>query len=194
MRLMKVKVKNAASRRTQGAIRRAFAELLVEKQVLSKITVAELAERAGITRGTFYTHYNNMYEVAEELESEVVTTLLENGQEVRSVENVAAYFRVVFDFLRRNEDLYRVLLSSDTPLQFVGRLEQTIYTRMVELARQQGVESPNLELGLAFFSGGVIYTLLKYFRGELAWSLDDVQDYLVKRCEDTFVEFTESLE
>ena len=48
-----------SKKRTHEKIKRAFAQLLGEKKALNKITVAELAERSEVTRGTFYAHYNN---------------------------------------------------------------------------------------------------------------------------------------
>jgi AcrR family transcriptional regulator len=43
--------------RTTGALRQAVVELASQRPV-SRITVAELAERAGVTRATFYNRYN----------------------------------------------------------------------------------------------------------------------------------------
>ena len=52
--------------RTQSSIRKAYLELLEEKP-LSKITVSELAERAGINRKTFYAYYEDMDALHEAL-------------------------------------------------------------------------------------------------------------------------------
>ena len=61
---MKVKVINASSKKTRNELRKAFAELIQEKKVIKKITIQELVNKAGITRATFYTHYDNIYEIA----------------------------------------------------------------------------------------------------------------------------------
>ena len=58
--------------RTEKWIRRAFIELISEKKTLNKITVNELAERADITKTTFYYHYDDIYAVAEEFENELI--------------------------------------------------------------------------------------------------------------------------
>ena len=54
---MRVKCLNSSSVKTRNLIKKTFAELIHEKRQLSKVTVKELVEKAGITRSTFYTHY-----------------------------------------------------------------------------------------------------------------------------------------
>jgi AcrR family transcriptional regulator len=51
-------------RRTQAALARALLHL-VEQQDLSRITVADVAEQAGVSRSTFYDHYRDVHELAE---------------------------------------------------------------------------------------------------------------------------------
>ena len=52
--------------RTIGALRQAVVELAARRPV-SRINVAELAERAGITRATFYNHYRTPLEPLTEV-------------------------------------------------------------------------------------------------------------------------------
>ena len=63
---MKVQCLNSSSIKTRNLIKKTFAELINEKKQLNKITVTELVKRAQLTRSTFYTHYDNIYEVAKD--------------------------------------------------------------------------------------------------------------------------------
>ena len=63
---VKVKVINSSSKKTREAIKKAFAEEIEIKKELKKVTITELVKKAGITRGTFYTHYDNIYDVAKD--------------------------------------------------------------------------------------------------------------------------------
>ena len=56
-------------RKTKLALEQAFLELLAEKD-LDRITVKELAERADITRKTFYLHYSSIEAFVEEVVAE----------------------------------------------------------------------------------------------------------------------------
>ncbi|AEB06392.1 putative transcriptional regulator, TetR family [Coriobacterium glomerans PW2] len=60
------------SRRSQLALRHALAAELAAGEDLSRISVAALTERAGLTRRTFYTHYRDIPDFIERLESGIL--------------------------------------------------------------------------------------------------------------------------
>lgn len=62
------------TRVTKMLIRRAFTELLREKPI-QRISVKELCTRAGINRGTFYTHYTDLYDLQKQMEEEMMAVL-----------------------------------------------------------------------------------------------------------------------
>lgn len=63
--------------RTKRSIKEAFLKLRKEKP-LEKITVKELAELAFINKATFYSHYQDIYDLSEQLENEVVASIIDN--------------------------------------------------------------------------------------------------------------------
>lgn len=69
---MKVQFLNSSSLKTRELIKKAFAELLNEKKHLDKVTVTELVKKANITRSTFYTHYDNIYDVAQDYQLQTI--------------------------------------------------------------------------------------------------------------------------
>ena len=180
-------IKYTSSKRTHEKIKRAFAELLSEKGALNKITVAELAARAEVTRGTFYAHYQNIFEVAEELENEFISTLDSSAEKMTSVEDFPVYMHQIFEFLAEHEELYRQLLSSDAPMVFIARLNHQIEKTIREILREHAIEKPMLELDIAFFTDGATYMILKYFRGEIALNLDEIEWYLKQRIVEMFL-------
>lgn len=64
--------------RTRQSIKNAFFELRKQKP-LEKITVKELAELAYINKATFYTHYHDIFDLADQLENEFFDSVLENA-------------------------------------------------------------------------------------------------------------------
>ena len=61
-------------RRTRAQLRTAFTSLMAEKPI-NQITVRELADRADVNRGTFYTHYRDIYDMLEQVEQELLDEL-----------------------------------------------------------------------------------------------------------------------
>lgn len=64
--------------RTKNSIRNAFLELRKQKP-LEKISVKELAEHAYINKATFYTHYRDIFDLADQLENEFFDSTLKNA-------------------------------------------------------------------------------------------------------------------
>ena len=175
------KAKYSAKNRTHDKIKKAFAELLTEKKTLKKITVADLAKRAEITRGTFYTHFDNIFEVASEIESDFIETLDHVAEEITDVDDFPFQFHRIFEFLAENEELYKQLLSSDAPLVFINRLNTRIEKTIRKIMKEREKDRPMLDLDIAFFTDGATYMILKYFRGEIAMSLDEIEWYLKQK-------------
>lgn len=120
--------RNAA--RTKQWIRRAFTELMAEKKDINKITVTELAQRADISKTTFYYHYEDICAVAEEFENELIDQLTDVLSQLQTVTTAEAldfgyYARGIITFLKENEESYRMVLGASTPQLFVEKLTAT---------------------------------------------------------------------
>ncbi len=66
---------NARSQESRRALRSALLSLL-DLYELTDISVAQLCREAGVNRSTFYAHYENIWNVLDDLESEMDTELL----------------------------------------------------------------------------------------------------------------------
>ncbi len=74
---MKERSKDLRVRRTITSIRKAFFELVLEKNY-NEISITELTERAGINRKTFYLHFSSLDDFVSEIEEEIVLDILEH--------------------------------------------------------------------------------------------------------------------
>ncbi len=71
--------------RTRKALRDALAAEIVTSGDLSQVTVTAVADRAGVTRRTFYSHYRDIPDLVEHIEDDAVAEL---GTLVREVAQV----------------------------------------------------------------------------------------------------------
>ncbi len=65
------------SLRSQRALRQALASELAESGDLSRINVASLTERAGLTRRTFYSHYRDIPDFISQIEDGLLAEIRE---------------------------------------------------------------------------------------------------------------------
>ncbi len=177
---MKVQGLNASSRKTRKLIKTAFAELINEKKNLDKITVTELVKRAEITRSTFYTHYGDIYEVADDYQLETIELLISDDNILNSREDIYYYFDDITKCLKKNEDIYRMLLSSNDTLIFLEKLKKMSGEKIYSSLGKCNINNDYLKLDVFFFMDGAINQLLKYFRNQSVYTLDELNKNIKK--------------
>lgn len=98
--------------RTEKAIKTAFINLLKEKP-FEKITVQDILEETPVSRGTFYTHFRDKYEIAERmqedffsLEKEVIAQIMQ--------EDIVNYHKPIHKSLVQHRELVEALLKIHT--------------------------------------------------------------------------------
>lgn len=109
---MKAQNPNNSSRKTRKLIKTVFAEMLSEKKELGKISVAVLCKRADISRGSFYSHCDDIYGVAEDYETELVDTFFDNTW-LLEPQNIMQFIDSMFEFIRQNDENYKRLCTSN---------------------------------------------------------------------------------
>ena len=90
---------------TKQAIRDGFLKLLSRKPI-EKISVTEICREADINRGTFYSHYNDPYDLRERLVGELVEAVRARMQELGVTNRLAA--AQMFGLLKENQELCRI--------------------------------------------------------------------------------------
>ncbi len=118
-------------RRTKSRLRQALAQLLLEKD-LPSITVRELTELADVNRGTFYTHYKDLYDMLEQMENEMFQELedmLDSYAPDILRQDFSPILREVFTFVGKNQNLCRVFLARQAVDRFSQRLNSLIYRK-----------------------------------------------------------------
>lgn len=167
-----------ATTKTRHKIQSAFAELLSERGSAKNISVSELAERAEITRGTFYNYYNNINEVNAELQAEIERRLFAPSDELDDLESIEKYIDNIISFLKQQEPIYRELLASDASTDFLNQLENDLSQRVLAVMRNLNISSNEARTEALFLTTGAIAITRKYFKSEVSMSLDDIRDYL----------------
>ncbi len=175
---MKVKNLNNSSRKTKKIIKKIFAEMLCEKKELGSITVSELCNRAEISRGTFYTHYDDIYAVAEDYENELIDTFFNNISLVNT-HSIYEFIDSFFEYIRKNDENYRLLCKSNDFLFAAKKLADIAYKKILELCYidKQIKNFEYIEFDLVIFLEGLLCEYVRYCRGYSTKKLDDLYTY-----------------
>ncbi len=117
---------NRSVRNTKRRLREGLLQLLEEKPI-NEISVKELAERVDVNRGTFYFHYQDIYDLLRDMEADFFRQFDAklNGEPILRAEG-SPYLRAVFSFLDENRDFCRIMLGAHGDMQFVDLVKERV--------------------------------------------------------------------
>ena len=128
--------KNAS--RSRHLIKQAFGELLNEKP-LAKITVTDIVERANISRGTFYAHYLDVYDLYTAIQNNIIETL-DKGFEKLGIENIVVdpseAVRLSMEFLSENKNYFGLFMTSAHAETLIERSIRRIEDKCIPLLQE----------------------------------------------------------
>lgn len=155
--------------RSKRMLRQAFLELLATKSI-DKITVAELTERADLSRKTFYAHYQDIYAVLEEFERETMDELLEalrESEQRRELSNPRIFLEAVANKVEENKEVYRVLMNAKGSDAFVQNLKRAMVSAAIAgLDTENIVDARGYVMMLEILSAGFISLFRTYLSGD----------------------------
>lgn len=118
-------------RRTRKQLQTALATLMREKE-LKDITVRELADLADVNRGTFYSHYKDLYDMRDQVEEELFQQLcgvLSTYDSQSLQEDLTPLLMAVFGFVLDNREIFVTILGQREEERFFIRLRSLIYDK-----------------------------------------------------------------
>lgn len=128
-------------RRTRILLQQSLIRLMAEKEI-KDITVKELSESADITRGTFYLHYSDIYDILRNMEYELFVEFNDILNRSFGADGKTpapeATLTDIFSFLERHRDTVKVMMGPHGDIAFINRLKDLVKERIYHnLARKQ---------------------------------------------------------
>ncbi len=128
--------------RTKQSIKNALVELIEEKG-FEAITVKDLTTRANINRGTFYSHFQDKYDLMTKCEEDVMNEMAEKiiknvptvieDLDTHTPDTIAFTILVpFFDYLNRNRGLMKSLLGPKGDVSFQSKLKDFMLKHLFE--------------------------------------------------------------
>ncbi len=159
--------------RTQKAIIDTFYELLDEKS-FNNITVIDICDRALINRGTFYTHFEDKYQLLDKCIYDIMIGFDDEVDKVHGDSNLLVYYNDVLEvginfILTHLKRLRTIITKTDCSLIFNKVHEilvQNVVGKVGKLPQREEHNPMDVKLLAEFFSGGMI-SLIKW------WTLND---------------------
>lgn len=117
--------------KSKTAIKEAFLSVCWEKNA-RKITVKEIIDKANVSRGTFYAHYEDVFDLKEKIENEIIEQIFSDAQadDIRIIINEPAskVLGIITAFYENSNDIIR-LIGKEKEYSFFFKCEQ----RLIEI-------------------------------------------------------------
>lgn len=158
-------------RKTKAQLRAGLSKLMQTKSI-KEITVKELSDEVDINRSTFYLHYTDIYNMLEEIETELLNEIetVINTHPIGPNKNNFSFFIDMFYILSSNKDICSALLGPNGDMSFLHKIEKIISENSIKALKSMGsIPSEDLNYVIAFcLTGciGLIKTWLIQEKGE----------------------------
>lgn len=155
---------------TKADIREAFWRLYAVKP-LEKITVGEVCGLAGYNRGTFYLHFQDLYDLLAQIESELldgmtacVEKCMKRLQRDSSKLSCIAACKDVVLYYERNKSYITVLLGADGDPSFVYRLKDNLKPlwRKYVIGNATNRSESDIDLLLEYTLAGTLFMISRW--------------------------------
>lgn len=158
--------------KTKERLYQVFVNLLASKPV-KDITVKELSEGADINRATFYLHYNDVFDLLEQIEQEAIDRFKEMFADLNpsfsDYEFMSSYIKLL-EFTGQNRELCKVLLGPNGDRSFFEKLVAIIVDKCL-----------NKELyaryGFSFAASGCVGVMIDWINSGMDESPEMVAGY-----------------
>ena len=167
---MEEKKENRRVQLTKRMLKESFIQLLEEKDI-SEITIKELCEKADINRSTFYAHYNDQYNLMYKIQNELIDNVeahlaLFIHEERGSV--TPGMLEEIFEYIRDNAKLCRLLLSERGDLNFQKRVLNLVYGKTINhLTSTMNLTREDAEYVYAYTITGCIGVIQKWLNDDM---------------------------
>ena len=152
-------------------------DLLCREKDPAKITVAEISKKTGVTRSTFYNHYQDVLQLIETLENRIlndlrgVLVMLQPGSE-QPEKLTRTYFSALSRYVKKSGFLIRQLKTLEGA-EFVGRAMSLLHEYVREFADSETTETP---ARVQFQSYLLSYTIGGLFGILHKWASEECND------------------
>ena len=169
------------TRVTKMLIRRAFTELLRQKPI-QKISIKELCAAAGIHRGTFYTHYTDIYALYEEIERDLAQTIMHSLSTTINGGSLEAFSKDICTIIAQNEKLCMAFFGEYSDPDMLLRIVDRFRERSIAMwnRTRPDLASSELDRFYTFMANGCLAIIRSWVQSGMKESAEDVARFIEK--------------
>ncbi len=163
------------SKKTKKAIKAAFLNLIQEKPI-TKITIAEIASSADIGRGTFYTHYEDIYDLRSKIADESIEELLhifEHNYPKDQTYDFRLFSTRLVSYVAENQNIFQFFFDDTVNTEISAKIKKILIQRVMDEEKLNSYSMKN-QVEVLFSVSGIVSVLSEWARGNLSISQEEL--------------------
>lgn len=136
------KKNNRQFQSSDARMKQAMLELM-NREPFEKITVRLICDRAGVNRSTFYAHYTDIYDMIEQMETNLRKKLMDSYSSGEVIPFSMESFIPFLRFIREHRDFYRIALKTRIEFPLKQGFEPLWEQIVRPLCARAGISSEN---------------------------------------------------
>ncbi len=171
--------------KTKNILYSTLLELMKEKQ-FEEIKVSDICSHALINRSTFYSHYNDKYELLEEYINTLKDSLIEELSKNKNINNTKQYYieliKLFFNHIDEKRNIYISAMINNRNSITMDIIYDVLNHEVTK--RLNDIEFKNktipVEIISKFYLGAVFNVGIEWLKNENKYSKEDLVNYLDK--------------
>lgn len=136
---------------------------LMQKNDFEKITVKAICERAGVNRGTFYSHYIDIYGMIDEIEDYLSEGLLQAAAEGYQTGQAEAALVYYIKYMKKHQYFYKTALRNRNSFPIMKTFRPLWEEYIVPRCEEAGIsDEKDREYYFIFFQSGITMVLKQW--------------------------------
>ena len=159
---------------------------LMKQKNFDKIKISDICEEALINRSTFYAHYQDKYELLDDLVEDLKVSLLNDlgdNNNTSPKEYIMKLLSILIDHMDEKKDIYSAILLNNRNGFLVDFLidiiERESSNRLKNIKEIKESTLP-LEIIIKFYAGGLINICLSWLTQKEKYTKEDLIEYIKK--------------
>ena len=166
---------------TKKKIASAYLSLLIERPKM--INVTQLIERAGLHRGTFYIHFENIKSVETYIQNELAENFKPIETDFRSTQldkTPELILEKLNEILKKDLDFYRLFINAADNTSLMEAIKNSILSLVSNNFKvmRYVMNFERFKVVIQYIAGGVIGTYTDWFKGNIECSLEELKEHL----------------
>ena len=159
----------------------AYLSLMIENP--ESINVTEIVKKAGLHRGTFYIHFENIKMVEQYIENELSLNFKDLETDFRLIQidkTPEIIIQKLNEILEKDLEFYRLFITAASNTNLMETIKKSILKLISNnfQVMRYVMNYERFKVVIQYIAGGVIGTYTDWFKGNIDCSLDELSLYL----------------